>query len=131
MSKRTSKLVGDLVVTVIDLYHMSGRMIPAHTTGQVCGATSPGLLQIDFGPYGIKFVTPPNLAVIARHRDGSSAPLAGHIGDDLIALVAYLADENARLRDALADKHRLAPPRLYSGPNGNGTPGGASRSHNN
>lgn len=124
--------LNDIVITQIDLHHASGKRIPANTVGVVCGCSANGLLQVNFGDLGVKYMSSTFLDVIG-FVESSQTFL---VGQDMSALVKHLSEENQELRtenqrlhDQLSDLLKPAPSRLAPG-NGNGTHSRAPRSDN-
>lgn len=113
--------LNDLVVTVIDLHHPTGKCIPAYTVGVICGKASNGLVQVKFGRYGVKYLSPSFIEIVGfLDRSEPSAV----VGQDLLALVAHLNDqvrslkaEVRRLRGQLSERLKRAPSRLISANN--------------
>lgn len=100
-------VVGDLVVTIIVIQNRNGAIIPAGVVGEVCGVAH-GLLQVDFGEYGIKFLSPVNVDIVGHNLTEAE------LGETLADLTGHLIEENEALRRALHENAVLfrAPSRL-------------------
>ncbi len=106
--KAVYPVIGDFVVTMIVVQNPNGGILPPGLVGKVCGISN-GLLQVDFGELGIKFLGASNVDVVGHSLTDAE------LGEDVNSVMVHLVNERDALREELRQNSQMfrAPARLH------------------
>jgi hypothetical protein len=90
---------GSTVVTTVELHH-ANKSIPVHTVGRVVSYRPPTLIKIDFGPYGIVYVTQERIEAV--HWGVPNSLLGCTLLDLTEDLIGRVVELNEDLNAAIA-----------------------------